>query len=62
MGMLVNNDTLYRNLEQASKKLDRLLEDMRINPKRYVSFPLFDFGRTTYVVDEKPKKKKKEGK
>ena len=58
MGMLVNNDSLYHNLDDASKNLDRLLEDMRINPKRYVSFPLFDFGRTTYIVDEKKKKSK----
>ncbi|MBN2683006.1 MAG: MCE family protein, partial [Bacteroidales bacterium] len=55
VGMLVNNDSLYRNLEEASKNLDRLLDDIRINPKRYVSFPLFDFSRQVYK-DKKDKK------
>jgi len=53
-GMLINNDTLYKNLENASRNLDKLLKDFRENPKRYVRFSLFDFGRTV-IVDEKPK-------
>lgn len=54
MGMLINNDSLYYNLEEASRNLDRLLDDIRINPKRYVSFPLFDFSRQVYK-DKKDK-------
>lgn len=50
-GLLINNDTLYRNLENASKNLDKLMQDFRENPKRYVRFSLFDFGRTV-IVDE----------
>ncbi len=41
LGMLVNNDTLYRNLEASTKSLDKLLEDMRLHPKRYVHFSVF---------------------
>lgn len=41
MGMLVNNDSLYKNLAAASKDLDLLLEDMRLRPKRYVHFSIF---------------------
>ncbi len=41
MGMLVNNDTLYQNLESSTKNLDKLLEDMRLNPGRYVHFSVF---------------------
>ena len=37
LGALLKNDTLYANLESASKELDMLLEDIRINPNRYVS-------------------------
>ncbi len=40
-GKLLKDDSLYNNLEDATKELDRLLEDMRLNPKRYVHFSLF---------------------
>lgn len=41
MGMLVNNDSLYKSLTAASKDLDQLLIDLKANPKRYVHFSLF---------------------
>jgi phospholipid/cholesterol/gamma-HCH transport system substrate-binding protein len=41
MGMLVQNDTLYYNLEAASKNLDQLLLDLQKHPKRYVHFSVF---------------------
>jgi len=41
IGMLANNDTLYYNLESASKNLDLLLEDLRNHPKKYVHFSIF---------------------
>lgn len=49
IGMLLHNDTLYNNLEQATKNLELLLFDMKVNPKRYVNISLFDFSRTRYV-------------
>jgi phospholipid/cholesterol/gamma-HCH transport system substrate-binding protein len=52
IGMLINNDTLYYNLEDAAYNLNKLVEDLRINPKRYIHFSLFDLGRTVYEVDE----------
>lgn len=42
IGLLLNNDTLYTNLERASENLDALLEDIRVHPKRYVSFSLIE--------------------
>lgn len=57
-GLLINNDSLYRNLENASRNLDKLMLDFRENPKRYVRFSLFDFGRTV-IVDENGNKIKK---
>jgi phospholipid/cholesterol/gamma-HCH transport system substrate-binding protein len=41
MGMLINNDSLYNNLTQASRQLDLLLEDLRIHPNRYVHLSVF---------------------
>lgn len=41
MGLLVNDDKLYYRLENASKDLDLLLQDMRLNPDRYLHFSVF---------------------
>lgn len=41
IGMLVNNDDLYIELEKTAYELNQLLEDIRVNPKRYVKFSLF---------------------
>jgi phospholipid/cholesterol/gamma-HCH transport system substrate-binding protein len=49
MGALMKNDTLYLNLEQSAKNLELLLYDMKVNPKRYINFSLFDFSRDRYV-------------
>lgn len=37
MGKLMKNDSLYTNLNAASRELDLLLEDLRLNPNRYFS-------------------------
>lgn len=49
MGALMHSDTLYLNLEQSAKNLELLLYDMKVNPKRYINFSLFDFSRSRYV-------------
>lgn len=41
LGNLMTNDTLYDNLQSASKELDLLMEDFRLNPNRYVHLSLF---------------------
>lgn len=41
LGMLINNDSLYIGLEKSSEELNLLLEDIRLNPKRYVKFSVF---------------------
>jgi phospholipid/cholesterol/gamma-HCH transport system substrate-binding protein len=43
LGKLMTDDSLYVNLNGASRELDLLLEDMRLNPNRYLSI----FGRRT---------------
>ena len=41
LGKLVTNDSLYVNLTNASKELEELLREMKLNPKRFVHFSLF---------------------
>lgn len=41
LGMLVNDDSLYIELEKTSRDLNLLLEDIRLNPKKYVKFSVF---------------------
>ncbi len=41
LGMLVNDDVLYKDLQKSAEQLHFLLEDLRVNPKRYVRFSLF---------------------
>ncbi len=41
VGALMHNDTLYFELEKSAAELNKLLEDVRLNPKRYVKFSLF---------------------
>jgi len=43
--------TLYVNLEGATKQLEELLKDMKLNPKRYVHFSLFGKKAQQYDVD-----------
>ncbi len=53
VGMLLNDKRLYENLNATAADLDKLLIDMRENPKSYVHFSLF--GRKN-----KDKKKEKD--
>jgi phospholipid/cholesterol/gamma-HCH transport system substrate-binding protein len=41
IGKLAKNDSLYNNLNKASEDLDKLMQDLRINPKRYIHFSVF---------------------
>lgn len=41
IGMLINNDTLYKKLESSAKNLDLLLEDFRLRPERYLKISVF---------------------
>jgi len=41
LGLLLNDKTLYTNLEATSNKINILLDDIRVHPKRYVNFSVF---------------------
>jgi len=41
LGKLLKDDEMYTNLTNASKELEELLNEMKLNPKRFVHFSLF---------------------
>lgn len=41
MGQLINNDTLYIELEETAKELHALTKDLKLNPHRYVHISVF---------------------
>lgn len=41
LGLLVNDEELYHNLERSSKQLELLLEDIRKNPGNYIRISVF---------------------
>jgi phospholipid/cholesterol/gamma-HCH transport system substrate-binding protein len=41
VGKLINDPVMYNNLSATSNKLNLLLDDIRINPKRYVNISVF---------------------
>ncbi len=47
LAQLVNNDTLYTNIESATRNLNKLIIDINENPKRYLHFSVIYLGRTT---------------
>ena len=41
LGLLLNDDAMYKNLNEASGNLNNLFIDLKAHPKRYVSFSVF---------------------
>ncbi len=48
LGKLFTKDDLHLSLEQTNAQIQLLLEDMRLNPKRYVHFSLFGKKQVKY--------------
>ena len=40
-GLLIKDDKLYNNLEKSSKELEALIEDIKTNPKKYLTIKVF---------------------
>jgi len=40
-GQLINDNSIYENLEKVSKELNILIEDIKLNPNRYINFSVF---------------------
>jgi phospholipid/cholesterol/gamma-HCH transport system substrate-binding protein len=41
LSQLINDEKMYNNLNNAAENLDKLMIDLKANPKRYVSFSVF---------------------
>jgi len=54
IGKLLKDDKLYENLEGASRQLEQLLQDVKLNPKRYVHISVFGKKNKEYVAPENP--------
>ncbi len=54
LGLLMQNDTLYKNVERSAKEVELLIEDIRLNPQRYMHFSIFGKNpkRMKYVAPE----------
>lgn len=52
LGKLHKDDALYNNLAEASRELDLLLQDFRLNPKRYVNVSVFGKKQKDYILPE----------
>lgn len=51
LGKLLKDEEMYNNLTSASKELDELLREMKLNPKRFVHFSLFGKKEKAYVPE-----------
>lgn len=49
-GKLMKDDALYTNFSKTSKELELLLQDVRLNPTRYVNVSLFGKKNKPYVA------------
>jgi phospholipid/cholesterol/gamma-HCH transport system substrate-binding protein len=54
LGKLAKNDSLYNNLNKSALDLDKLLEDLRLNPGRYVHISVFGKKEKTKTKPVKP--------
>jgi phospholipid/cholesterol/gamma-HCH transport system substrate-binding protein len=53
MGKILKDETLYNNFAKTSKELELLLQDLRLNPTRYVNVSLFGKKNKPYVAPVK---------
>ena len=55
LGRLLNDNQLYDNLANTTRSLNILMDDIRVNPKRYVSISIFGGkGKKQYLTSPLP--------
>ena len=55
LGKLMTDDKMYTNLTNASKEMEELLREMKLNPKRFVHFSLFGKKAKPYKEESNTK-------
>lgn len=58
LGLLVNDETLYKNLQQTSGDLDKLVVDLKENPGRYIKVSVFGKDNKENKDNKQANKKK----
>ena len=53
LGQLLNDKRMYDNLEAATRELEQLLRDIKLNPKRYIHFSVFGKRQLPYAETTK---------
>ena len=48
----INDPSVYNNLEEATQELEQLIEDIKLNPRRYVHFSVFGGDSKPYEEPE----------
>lgn len=51
IGKLMTDDKMYTNLTNASKEIEELLRELKLNPKRFVHFSLFGKKAKSYSAE-----------
>ncbi|NND88186.1 MAG: MCE family protein [Flavobacteriaceae bacterium] len=54
VGKLLKDDQIYANLEGATRQLEQLIQDVKLNPKRYVNISVFAKKDKGYKEPEDP--------
>lgn len=62
LAMLMNDKKLYSNMEATTRNLNLLLQDLRLNPKRYAHFSVFGKKQKAYTLPEEDPANKPEEK
>lgn len=57
LGKFIKDPALYQNLARSSKNLDLLLQDLRLNPKRYVHLSVFGGKGEKYTSPDESEQK-----
>ncbi len=52
LGQLINDDELYKNLDTGTKNLELLLQDIRLNPRRYINISIIGKKDKGYEIPE----------
>ncbi len=52
LGKLLNDEQMYQNIENATKEMEELVRDIKLNPKRYVHFSVFGKKNKEYENPE----------
>ncbi|HYG53418.1 MAG TPA: MlaD family protein, partial [Flavobacteriales bacterium] len=60
MGALIKSDSLYNELNQTNEQIQRLVENLKENPHRYVHFSIFGRREKGMKLDPKEEKRLKQ--